>query len=92
MGASGAIAAVLGGYLILYPRARVITVIPIPFFFRMVNIPAPIFLGLWFLMQLLNGTLALTCFAQNARSSGWRPFRAVAWPGGRTWVASWPGW
>lgn len=59
VGASGAIAAVLGAYLILYPRARVITLIPVLFFFRVVNIPALVYLGLWFLMQLLNGTLAL---------------------------------
>ncbi|MFQ6070755.1 MAG: rhomboid family intramembrane serine protease [Candidatus Aminicenantales bacterium] len=54
VGASGAIAGVLGAYLILYPQARVLTLI-FPFFFiRIVPIPAAVILGLWFLLQLLN--------------------------------------
>jgi membrane associated rhomboid family serine protease len=53
VGASGAIAAVLGGYALLYPRARVITVIFIIIFFTIVQLPALIVLGFWFLMQLL---------------------------------------
>jgi membrane associated rhomboid family serine protease len=59
IGASGAIAAVLGAYLRLYPRARILTVVPIfiiPFFFE---IPAYFFLGFWFLTQLLQGTFSL---------------------------------
>ncbi len=55
LGASGAIAAVLGGYILLYPRARVITVIFIIFFFTIVELPAMVLLGLWFLEQLLFG-------------------------------------
>jgi membrane associated rhomboid family serine protease len=51
LGASGAIAAVLGGYLLLYPRARVVTVIFIIFFFTILELPALIVLGFWFLMQ-----------------------------------------
>ena len=56
IGASGAVAAVMGAYFILYPRAKVLTLVPIiiiPLFFE---IPAFIFLGLWFLMQFLNAT------------------------------------
>lgn len=54
IGASGAIAGVLGAYLILYPSARVLTLV-FPFFFiRIVPIPAAIILGLWFLLQVLN--------------------------------------
>jgi membrane associated rhomboid family serine protease len=53
VGASGAIAAVLGGYALLYPRARVITVIFIIIFFTVVQLPALIVLGFWFLLQLL---------------------------------------
>jgi len=53
VGASGAIAAVLGGYALLYPRARVITVIFIIIFFTIVELPALLVLGLWFLLQLL---------------------------------------
>jgi membrane associated rhomboid family serine protease len=59
LGASGAIAGVLGCYMRLFPLARVIVVIPIlflPFFF---TLPAMVFAGLWFLLQLLQGTAAL---------------------------------
>ena len=56
IGASGAVAAVLGGYILLYPRARVITVIFIIFFFTILELPAMIVLGLWFLLQLFYGT------------------------------------
>jgi membrane associated rhomboid family serine protease len=71
VGASGAIAAVLGAYLILYPRARVLTIIPIFFFIRIVQIPAPLYLGFWFLSQLLSGTAQVT---SNTFQSG-----GVAW-------------
>jgi membrane associated rhomboid family serine protease len=53
VGASGAIAAVLGAYALLYPRARVITVIFIVIFFTVVQLPALLVLGFWFLLQLL---------------------------------------
>jgi membrane associated rhomboid family serine protease len=56
VGASGAIAAVLGGYALLYPRARVVTVVFIIIFFTILELPALIVLGLWFLMQLFYGT------------------------------------
>jgi membrane associated rhomboid family serine protease len=55
IGASGAIAAVLGGYLLLFPRARVVTVIFIVFFFTILELPALIVLGLWFVQQALFG-------------------------------------
>lgn len=55
IGASGAIAGVLGAYLILYPRAQVTTVIPIFFFITVREIPAVIILGLWFVLQLFTG-------------------------------------
>ena len=55
VGASGAIAGVLGAYLLLYPSANVHVFVWILIFFRMVNIPAWILLGLWFAMQLLSG-------------------------------------
>jgi len=51
LGASGAVAAVLGGYLVLFPRARVITVIFIIFFFTILELPAILFLGIWILQQ-----------------------------------------
>ena len=53
LGASGAVAAVLGGYILLYPRARVITVIFIIIFFTILELPAMVVLGLWFAQQLL---------------------------------------
>jgi membrane associated rhomboid family serine protease len=59
VGASGAIAAVLGGYAILYPRARVITVIIIIIFFTIVELPALVVLGVWFLLQVLYGSAEL---------------------------------
>jgi membrane associated rhomboid family serine protease len=55
VGASGAIAAVLGGYALLYPRARVITVVFIIIFFTILELPALVVLGLWFAIQLLYG-------------------------------------
>jgi membrane associated rhomboid family serine protease len=55
IGASGAIAGVLAGYLLLFPRARVVTIIFIVFFFTIVELPALFFLGFWFLQQLLFG-------------------------------------
>ena len=54
IGASGAIAGVMGAYVLLYPRARILTLIPIFFFFQFFEIPAFIFLGYWFLLQLVS--------------------------------------
>jgi membrane associated rhomboid family serine protease len=55
LGASGAVAAVLGGYLLLFPRARVVTVVFIIFFFTIIELPALIFLVIWFAQQALFG-------------------------------------
>jgi membrane associated rhomboid family serine protease len=59
LGASGAIAAVLGGYIVLFPRARVVTVIFIVFFFTILELPALLVLGLWFVQQALFGAFDL---------------------------------
>ncbi|ROR01470.1 rhomboid family intramembrane serine protease [Desulfosoma caldarium] len=59
IGASGAIAGVMGAYFLLYPRARVLTLVPIFFYFSIVEMPAYVFLGLWFVMQFFSGTFAL---------------------------------
>ena len=56
LGASGAIAAVLGGYALLYPRARVVTLIFIIFFVTIITLPALLVLGFWFLIQLLDAS------------------------------------
>ncbi len=60
IGASGAIAGVLGAYLILFPRAKVLTLIFILVFIQIIPVPAVIFLGLWFVLQLLQGAAGLT--------------------------------
>lgn len=54
IGASGAISGVMGAYLILFPGARILTLLPIFFFLQLVEVPAFVFLGLWFLMQILS--------------------------------------
>jgi membrane associated rhomboid family serine protease len=60
VGASGAVAGVLGGYILLYPRARVLTVIFIILFFTIIEVPAVIVLGLWFVQQVLFGMYDLS--------------------------------
>jgi membrane associated rhomboid family serine protease len=55
IGASGAVAAVLGGYILLFPRARVVTIIFIVFFFTIIELPALLILGFWFVQQALFG-------------------------------------
>ncbi len=60
LGASGAIAAVLGGYILLYPRARVVTLIFIILFFTVIELPALVVLGIWFVQQAIFGALNLT--------------------------------
>jgi hypothetical protein len=59
IGASGAIAGVLGSYFLLFPKSKVVTLVPIFFFFTFIEIPAVVFLGFWFLMQFFSGTLSL---------------------------------
>jgi len=59
VGASGAISGVMGAYFLLFPTSRIITLLPIFFFFTLVEIPAFFFLGIWFLFQLLSGTFSL---------------------------------
>jgi membrane associated rhomboid family serine protease len=62
IGASGAIAGVMGAYFVLYPRAKVLTLVPIFLFFQFLEIPAFLFMGVWFLFQFLSaaGTSAQT--------------------------------
>ncbi|MBU0673492.1 MAG: rhomboid family intramembrane serine protease [Proteobacteria bacterium] len=59
IGASGAISGVLGAYIFLYPRARILTLIPLFIFFYFIEIPAFVFLGLWLALQLLRGSVSL---------------------------------
>ncbi|MBW1965050.1 MAG: rhomboid family intramembrane serine protease, partial [Deltaproteobacteria bacterium] len=58
IGASGAIAGVMGAYFILYPRAKVLTLVPIFFFIHFMEIPAFLFLGFWIFFQFLSAALS----------------------------------
>jgi membrane associated rhomboid family serine protease len=60
LGASGAIAAVLGGYIVLYPRARVLTLVIIILFFTVIELPAAVMLGIWFATQAIFAAVDLT--------------------------------
>jgi membrane associated rhomboid family serine protease len=60
VGASGAIAAVLGGYIVLYPRARVLTLVLIILVFTVIELPAMVLVGVWFAMQAVFGAVGLT--------------------------------
>ncbi len=68
VGASGAIAGVMGAYLVLYPRSRVLMLFPFPVF--LFELPAIVFLGVWFFAQFLNGVNQLPIFEQDAISGG----------------------
>ena len=63
VGASGAIAAVMGAYFLFYPRAQVNTLIPVFIFPWFIQVPAVVFLGLWFVSQLFSGFLSLVSAA-----------------------------
>jgi membrane associated rhomboid family serine protease len=58
VGASGAISGVMGGYLVLYPRVRVFTLVTLGFFFTSVALPAWVMLGYWFLIQFVSGLVS----------------------------------
>lgn len=71
VGASGAIAGVMGAYLILYPRARILTLIPLLLIFPVLEIPAYFFLGAWFFIQSANAFFGFF--------SGTRALAGIAW-------------
>jgi len=73
VGASGAIAGVLGAYFVLYPRARVITLVPLFILPWFVEIPALVYLGIWFLTQLFSGLVNL------GRLGAGMDFGGIAW-------------
>ena len=68
VGASGAIAGVMGAYLVLYPRSRVLMLFPFPPI--LFELPAMLFLVMWFVVQFLNGVNQLPIFERNAISGG----------------------
>lgn len=65
IGASGAIAGVMGAYFLLYPHARVLAFIPIFILFYLFPIPAPIFIGIWFAIQFIEGTMSIGAIADG---------------------------
>lgn len=84
IGASGAIAGVMGAYFLLYPHAKVMALIPLFILFYTVVLPAPIFLGVWFLIQLFQGTVSISGTVASgvawwAHIGGFVAGVAVAW-------------
>lgn len=71
VGASGAIAGVMGAYFLLYPRARVVMLLPLLFLPVFFEIPAFAFLSVWFLAQVFSGTLALAAPSQVGGVAWW---------------------
>jgi membrane associated rhomboid family serine protease len=71
VGASGAIAGVLGGYLLLFPHSRVLALVPIVFFLQLVEIPAFIFLVFWFFIQFMSGAAAIATTQATAGGVAW---------------------
>jgi len=71
IGASGAISGVLAAYFLFFPTARVITLVPLFFWPWFVEIPAVLYLGFWFVSQLLNGVLSIVVGAQALGGVAW---------------------
>jgi membrane associated rhomboid family serine protease len=74
IGASGAVSGVLGAYMLLFPHATILSLVAFGFFIRLVHVPALIVLGLWIIVQLVNG-----CFTYAARTLGHGESGGVAW-------------
>jgi membrane associated rhomboid family serine protease len=71
VGASGAIAGVLGAYMITFPRARVLCILPLWFIWQVVELPAMVVLGFWFFIQFFNGAAAITATQATAGGVAW---------------------
>src|SRR5438309_10231483 len=71
VGASGAIAGVLGAYLLFFPTARLVVVLPVLFFAFFFEVPAVFYLGFWFFTPLFSGTLALACSERVCGIAWW---------------------
>jgi membrane associated rhomboid family serine protease len=72
VGASGAIAGVMGAYFVLYPHSRIVTLMTIFIFWQVIEVPAIFFLGVWFFMQFLSGVGSI------ATSGGGEPVGGIA--------------
>jgi membrane associated rhomboid family serine protease len=84
IGASGAIAATLGAYLVFFPGARVTSLVFLGFFYQLINIPAALVLGFWFVLQLVDGVASLGVAQSGgvaffAHIGGFVAGAAVAW-------------
>ena len=71
IGASGAIAGVLGAYMITFPRARVVTIVPMFVFIQVMELPAIVVLGFWFVIQFFNGAATITASTSGAGVAWW---------------------
>lgn len=71
VGASGAIAGVLGAYMITFPKAKVLTLIPFGFIWHVVELPAVVVLGFWFVIQFFNGAAAFTATTDAGGGVAW---------------------
>jgi membrane associated rhomboid family serine protease len=72
VGASGAVAGVMGAYFVLYPHSRIVTLVPIFFFIHIMEVPAILFLGVWFLLQFVSGVGSI------AAATGGEPAGGIA--------------
>lgn len=70
LGASGAIAGVMGAYILRYPKANILTLVPLGFFITTLRIPAVFYLGFWFLQQAFYGVAGLNAAANVGMESG----------------------
>jgi membrane associated rhomboid family serine protease len=72
VGASGAVAGVMGAYFVLYPHSRIVTLVPLFIFFHVMEVPALVFLGLWFVLQFVSGVGSI------AAATGGEPAGGIA--------------
>ena len=70
VGASGAVAGVMGAYFVLYPRSRIVTLLPFIVFWQVVEVPAIFFLGVWFLMQFVSGVGSIASAVSGEPAGG----------------------
>jgi membrane associated rhomboid family serine protease len=73
IGASGSIAGILGAFLVLHPRARIVTLFPLVVYWAMAEVRAALFLPVWFAMQFFNGFFALAAAQHTEQAAG------IAW-------------
>jgi membrane associated rhomboid family serine protease len=70
IGASGAVAGVMGAYFVLYPRSRILALLPLFIFWQIIEVPAVLFLGLWFVLQLFSGVGSTLMATDGAPAGG----------------------